>query len=175
MFLQLSFQSAPFKAITRGDKVKIMNLLDYTLVFFAWLINSALGFWVMVVSQHSMLAVLAVFYVGDSYPRAWRVRFLDQAYFAIGGLALLIFVFIIDGYLKDGMPKRDVLRRFARVTGIQLLMLFPLDLLTSLLQRSILERFSIGVMILELLGGAGLLAYSIIKDPVRQRVPSGGV
>ena len=155
--------------------MKIRTMMNYILVFFAWLINSALGFWVMVVSQHSLLAVLAVFYVGDSYPRAWRIRFFGQAYFAIGGLALLIFVFVIDGYLKDGLPKRDVLRRFARVSGIQLLILFPLDLLTSLLQRSILERFSIGVMILELLGGAGLLAYSIIRNPNRQRVPSGGV
>ena len=154
--------------------MKMGKVIRQVLVFSASLINSALGFWVMVVSQHSLLAVLAVFYIGDSYPRAWRVRFFDQAYFAIGGLVLLIFVFIIDGYLKDGLPKRDVFRRFARVSGIQLLVLFPLDLLTSLLQRSTLGRFSIGVMTLELLGGGGLLAYSILRNPKRQRAPSGG-
>jgi len=152
----------------------IRKVINHILVFFAWLISSALGFWVMVVSRHSLLAALAVFYVGDSYPRAWRARFWDRAYFAIGGLVLLIFVFFIDGYLKDGLPKRDVFRRFARIVGILLLILFPLDLLTALLQRSILGRFSIGVMMLELLGGGGLLAYSILRNPKRQRAPSGG-
>lgn len=141
--------------------MKIKTLINHILVFFAWLISSALGFWVMVVSRHSLLAALAVFYVGDSYPRAWRARFWDRAYFVIGGLGLLIFVFAINGYLKDGQPKQDVLRRFARVCGIQLLILFPLDLFTSLLQRSIVGRFSIVVMVVELLAGSALLVYSL--------------
>lgn len=147
--------------------MKTRHLAKQIGVFVAWAINSALAFWVMVVLRNALLAGLAVFYVGDSYPRAWRARFVDRAFFVFAGLALLIFLFASDGYLKDGIPKHDVLRRFARLLGIQLLILFPADLLTSLLQESLLGRFAIVVMVIELLGGAGLLAYSIWKAPRR--------
>ena len=54
--------------------MKIKILLNHVLVFIAWLINSALALWVMLVGRQSLLATLGVFYVGDSYPRAWRAR-----------------------------------------------------------------------------------------------------
>ncbi len=150
--------------------MKIRDLLKHSAVFFEWVVNSALAFWVMVVLRQALLAALAVFYVGDSYPRAWRARFWDRAYFVLAGLALLIFVFAIDGYLKNGMPTGDVSRRFARLVGIQLLILFPADLLASLLQRSLLGRFSVAVIVFESLVGIGLLAYSIVKAPKRGTV-----
>ena len=153
--------------------MKLRKLWHHVGVFFAWALDSALAFWTTVVIRQALLAALAVFYVGDSNPRAWRARFFDRAYFVFSGLGLLIFVFAIDGYFKDGMPKRDVVRRFARVTGILALILFPADLVTSLLQRSLLGRFSIAVMLLELLLGVGLLAYSIVQDPKRQQRSEG--
>jgi hypothetical protein len=156
--------------------MKTRHLMNHIAVFFAWAINSALAFWVMVVVRNALLVSLAVFYVGESNPRAWRARFWDRAFFVFAGLALLIFLFASDGYLKDGIPKGDVLRRFARLLGVQLLILFPADLLTTLLQESLLGRFAIIVVIVELLGGMGLLAYSIWKDPRRKvgNVSQGG-
>jgi hypothetical protein len=152
--------------------MKTRKLMKHVAVFLAWAFNSILAVWVMMVVRNALLAAMAVWYVGDSNPRAWRARFWDRAYFVFAGLGLLIFVFAIDGYLKDGMPKGDVFRRFARVVGIQLLILLPADLLTSLLQRSFLGRFSIFVIVIELIGGVGLLAYSIAKKPKRPQASS---
>jgi hypothetical protein len=130
-------------------------------IFIAWLLVSALGAWLFVVTREAMLSVLSTFYVGDSARRAWRVRFVDRVYFIIAGLIYLIFIFAIDGYLRDGLPKHDVLRRLARVLGIQLLALFPLDLTTYLLQRSLLGQWAIVVLVVEILGGAAFLFYSV--------------
>ncbi|MGC9522718.1 MAG: hypothetical protein ACP5HG_12660 [Anaerolineae bacterium] len=149
--------------------MKVQKWLKQILVFLAWAINSALGFWMMVVVRNAMLSALAVYYVGESMPRAWRARFLDRAYFVIVGLVYLIFIFAVDGYLRDGLPQRDVFRRFARVAGIQLLVLFPAELFTSLLQRSILGRFSLFVLPVELILGAALLIYPIYTKPKRHR------
>ncbi len=130
-------------------------------IFIAWLVVSALGAWIFVITREAMLSVLSTFYVRESAPRAWRVRFLDRAYFIVAGLAYMVFIFAIDGYLRGGLPKRDVLRRLARVLGIQLLVLFPFDLTTYLLQRSLLGQWGEVVLVIEILGGAALLFYSV--------------
>jgi hypothetical protein len=143
-------------------------------VFFAWLVVSVLGFWIFVVLREAILSLLSAFYVGESARRAWRVRFLDRAYFIIAGLAYLVFIFAIDGYLRDGVQRRDVLRRWARVLGIQLLVLFPLDLTAYFLGRSFLEQFGVALLVLELVVGGGLLVYSIKVKPKRERRRPGG-
>ena len=153
---------------------KIEELGKQIKIFFAWLVVSALGAWIFVVTREAMLSLLTTFYVRDSAPRAWRVRFLDRAYFIIAGLAYLVFIFAIDGYLRDGLPKRDVLRRLARVLGIQLLALFPLDLTTYLLQRSLLGEWAIVVLVVEILGGAALLFYSNRAKRLKRDQRSGG-
>ncbi len=143
-------------------------------VFFAWLVVSVLGFWIFVVLREAILSLLSAFYVGESARRAWRVRFLDRAYFIVAGLIYLIFIFAIDGYLRDGLSRRDVLRRLARVIGIQLLVLFPLDLITYFVGRSFLEQFGVVLPIVEILAGGALLFYSIKAKPKRERRSPGG-
>jgi hypothetical protein len=132
-----------------------------------WFLVSALGFWAMIVIRHALMSGMAVFYVGDSMPRAWRARFYDRAYFVIAGLIYLIFIFAIEGYLWDGVPLRDLFRRFARLAGIEGLILFVADLFTSIIQKTLLGRVSIILAVVELVLGGGLLAYSIIKKPKR--------
>jgi hypothetical protein len=119
----------------------------------------------MLVIRNAFLGLLASFYVGDSMPRAWRARFFDRAYFVFAGLGLLIFIFAIDGYLRDGLERNDAVRRFAKTIGLQLLILFPADLTTSLLQRSIAGSLSMVLLPLELLLGGALLAYAVINKP----------
>lgn len=146
------------------------------LVFLAWLLDSILGFWIVVVYRNALLSGLAVYYVGESMPRAWRARFFDRAFFVIAGLAYLICIFVIDGYLRDGLTRGDVFRRFARVTGIELLALFPVDVFTSFLQRSLLGRYSLIVLPAELILGGALLVHSILARRERRRrgKPRGG-
>lgn len=140
---------------------------DALIVFLVWLLVSAIGFWMMIVIRHALMSGMAVFYVGDSMPRAWRARFWDRAYFVIAGLIYLIFIFAIEGYLWDGVPLRDLFRRFARTVGIESLILFVADLFTSIIQKTMLGRVSVILAAVELVLGGGLLAYSIIKKPKR--------
>lgn len=138
-------------------------------IFLAWLANVALGFWILVVLHNMLLTILAAWYVGESVVRSWRARALNQFYFPISGLIYLIFIFAVDGYLRAGLEKRDLIRRFVKVTAIELLILFPADLLISLAEQSIFERSSLLLIALELVGGVGLLVYAILKDPKRKK------
>jgi hypothetical protein len=143
------------------------QLLQQAAVFLAWALNTVLGFWVMVVVRHSFMAALAVLYVGDSIRRAWVTRFWGQAYFAVAGLIYLIFIFFIDGYFKDGLAERDLFRRFSRIAGILLLMLFVADLVTSLIQRTMFGRLSLILLPVEGVVGTTLLIYSFYARTLR--------
>ncbi len=156
--------------------MKVKKLLEQAFVFVLWAIHAVLGFWMVTVIQSALLTALTIFYVGDSdsyYPR-WRVRAVGQLYYPIAGLIFLIFIFLVYGYLQDGLPERDTLRRFAHVAGIQLLIVFPADLFLSVVQESLIGPLSRVILPLQLVVGAGLLAYSIITRPKRKTYPTGG-
>ncbi len=149
-------------------KLKQDHWFSKVVIFLLWVIVCALGAWALIIVRHALIGGLAVYYVQDSYPRAWQVRFIDRAYYVIAGLTYLIFIFAIEGYLKDGLPKHDVFRRFARTAGIEALLLFVGDLFTSLIQKTLLGRVSIILTVVELVVGGALFAYSIVSKPERQ-------
>jgi hypothetical protein len=138
------------------------NFLEQILIFLAWAVVTALAFVVMFVGRSTMITVLALAYVGDSVRRGWRVRFFGQAYYVVAGLAFLIFIFVIDGYLKDGRARHDVLRRFFRATGIELLTLFVAYLIVALLEGGTTLPFGMVLLPATGLVGTGFVVYSIL-------------
>jgi hypothetical protein len=163
-----------FSHSTDGHDVKetMKRWVQQILVLLAWLGDTLLGLWVVIAVQQTVFTALAVWYVQDSNVRAWRARFYDRAYYVVAGLGYLIFIFILDGYLRDGLEKGDTFRRFAKVTGIGLLILFPVDLLNLLIhgwaQGARLGGYSLLLLVLELLGGAALVAYAWHHHPKRK-------
>lgn len=134
-------------------------------VFLTWLVTCALGLWIVLVGRSALLAFLVNVYIGDSVVRKLRARFFDQVYFVVAGLLYLIFIFTIENYLRSGLPQRDTLRRFAKTVGVELLVLFPLDLATALLGRSGIRLLNLLLFAAELLVGAGLLVYAVRTKP----------
>lgn len=154
------------------------GFLGQVLIFLAWAVATVLAFVVMIVGRSSLITVLAITYVGDSMQRSWRVRFWGQAYYVIVGLAFLIFLFVVDSYLKDGRAHHDVLRRFLRVTGIELLILFVADLAVTLTQGAAPQPFGIARLPVAGLVGAAFVTYSILVPPKRatpSNTPQGDV
>lgn len=136
------------------------RIADQMMVFLAWAVTTVLGFWVMVVVRQAFMSTLAVLYVEDSIRRGWTARFWGQVYYVVAGLIYLIFIFAVDGYLKDGQPKRDVLRRFCAVAGLELLILFVADVVTSLTQGVVLGQLSRIIMPVEGILGVAMLVYA---------------
>lgn len=125
-------------------------------VFFLWLLNSLLGFWLFYVARNALLTGLALYYVKDQTSRAWRAAFWDRAYFAIGGLAYLIFLFAIHGYLKEGAARGAGLQRFARVAAIELSIVAVFDLTLSWMEHVILTPAALALHLAEVFGAVGL-------------------
>lgn len=126
------------------------NWLIHIGVYLLWAVLVALGFWFLILSREAFLTA-AAYYVGDSFTRGWQVRFYDKIFFLFVGLLLLIFIYVTENYLREGIEKHNVLRRFMKVVGWVLLLIAATDIVLLVLQG---------------FTGAGLLRWLVIVAEV---------
>lgn len=107
---------------------------DYVLFYLLWTVLIALGFWFLILSRETFLTG-ASYYAGDSFVRGWQTRFLDKAFFLFVGLGVLVFIYATEGYLRAGIEKHDMLRRFFKISGGVMIAVFVMDLILLLLQQ----------------------------------------
>lgn len=134
--------------------------LGYIAAFLMWVVVLALGLWFILVGREGFLGALSVFYVGDSLPRAWRVRFLDKVFWIVLGLLWMVLMVVGEEYLRRGVVQRNLLKRFAKIAGPEILLIFVVDLFLFWLQGfgglSWLRWLILGG---ELLIGVGLVLF----------------
>ena len=107
---------------------------DYVLFYLLWTVLIALGFWFLILSRETFLTA-AAYYAGDSFVRGWQTRFYDKVFFLFVGIAVLVFIYATEGYLRAGIEKHDMLRRFFETSGWVLLAIFVMDLILLFLQQ----------------------------------------
>jgi hypothetical protein len=130
--------------------------LNYVLFYLLWTVLIALGFWFLILSRETFLTA-AAYYAGDSFTRGWQTRFFDKAFFLLVGLGVLVFIYATEGYLRAGIEKRDMLRRFFKTSGWVLLAIFVMDLILMVLQQFAGGAWLRWVVLVAELGlGAGL-------------------
>lgn len=108
--------------------------LSHILVYLLWAVLIALGFWFLILSREVFLTG-AAYYAGDSWTRGWQTRFLDKAFFLLMGVAVLVFILLTENYLREGVEKHTVLRRFEKVAGWTVLVIAAADVVLLFLQQ----------------------------------------
>jgi len=132
------------------------NLLAYGM----WIVDMLLAFWLAFLSRNVLLEILALFYQKESwsYPRWANV--IEKFYTLLVGLGWLVFMIVVEQYILAGIKKGNLLKRIARVTGLVLLAIFVVDLISFWLQgigSAIWLRWLI--LAAELIIGTGLFVY----------------
>lgn len=140
--------------------------LAYVLFYLLWTVLIALGFWFLLISRETMIVILA-YYAGDDFVRLWRAGFLDKAFFLFMGLAVLVYFYATEGYLRVGIEKGDMVRRFFKTSGWMLLLIFVVDLILLVLQRFAGAVWLRWVILVAELGLGALLSWL-----GRRRVPA---
>jgi len=110
------------------------RLLTHVLFYLLWTVLVVIGFWFLVLSREIFL-MAAAYYAGESIVRGWQARFLDKAFFLFIGLGVLVFIYATEGYLRAGIEKNDLVRRFAKISGWVLLVIFVADFILLALQQ----------------------------------------
>ncbi|MEJ5311073.1 MAG: hypothetical protein WHX52_15020 [Anaerolineae bacterium] len=108
--------------------------LSYVVFYLLWTVLIALGFWFLILSREAFLTG-AAYYAGDSFTRGWQTRFFDKVFFLSAGIAVLVFFYGTEGYLRAGIEKHDLLRRFFKAAGWMLLVIFVTDFILLALQQ----------------------------------------
>ncbi len=108
--------------------------LEYVLFYLLWTVLIAMGFWFLILSRETFLTG-AAYYAGDSFTRGWQTRFFDKVFFLSAGIAVLIYFYATEGYLRAGIEKHDMLRRFFKASGWMVLAIFVADFMLLALQQ----------------------------------------
>ncbi|HEU0297273.1 MAG TPA: hypothetical protein VFR47_31315 [Anaerolineales bacterium] len=104
------------------------NVLKYSLAYVLWIVDLALGLWLVFISRTAFLDILALFYKPGAWVYSRRVDLADKAFVLILGLGWLIFMIFIEHYYRANAFTGELPKRFARVTGLLLLCIFAVDM-----------------------------------------------
>ena len=136
----------------------LKKIPGYLSAYLLWIVVLLLGLWLAVLS-HSVLLAFAASLAGELYSKQVIVRFWDKVYQVVLGLAWLSVMIISEESFRKAASKGNLLKKFASICGIELLLIFIFDLLLLFLQNFVLEPLRLIVMVIELLVGIGLVIY----------------
>ena len=110
------------------------RIIRYVSAYLMWIVDLGLTFWLFMISRTVFLGIFALSYKGGQLIYAQRVDFAEKVFSILLGLAWLAFMIIVEAYFRSGASRDDLLKRFAKVTGPVLLVIFGVDLTLFLLQ-----------------------------------------
>lgn len=103
------------------------TLSRYFLAYTAWIVVLLAGVWLALLSRNALLGVFTAVYVQGLAPRARQVLSLEK-FFTLGmGLAWLGLMIVSEFSFRAGVQKGHLFKRFARILGIELLLIFLAD------------------------------------------------
>ena len=105
------------------------KVLKYLLAYVLWIIDLALGLWLLLISRTVFLDILALSFKEGSWVYSRRVDFADKVFLLVLGLGWLIFMIIIEHSYRASALTGELPQRFAWVTGFLLLCIFVIDML----------------------------------------------
>jgi len=102
-------------------------------VYLLWFAAIALGFWLALQMRTCIELSLILFYVKDRLMLVGPADFMDKYSFVFIICAWVVGIVLVEAYFRDGVKKHSLIRRFARVFGPALLLLFAVDLANLLM------------------------------------------
>lgn len=110
------------------------QLTRYLSAYVLWLFELGLALWLVLLIRTAYLGIFALSYKPGAWIYANRVQLADKFFLLMLGVGWLIFMIVTESYFRGGVAPDDVFKRFARVTGPVLLIVFCVDLLLLRLQ-----------------------------------------
>lgn len=100
---------------------------DWILAYAGWIVLFLLGLWLVFLLQRNIVEDLFFNRVNP-----WQLRGLGQWSVYVFGAIWLVYVFLIEGYLRQGLLQGNLYRRLVKA-GVPLLALIGLSWLVNLL------------------------------------------
>jgi hypothetical protein len=140
--------------------------VNYAIAYGMWVVFILLGVVYLIVSRSSLMGLLSTYYIQGHFQRGKEADLINQAYFLVFSLILLILTIVVEEYFKNGARKNRLPQRIARVMGIEMIFIFGASLAAAVLSG--FSALVILVLVLELLLGLSLiwLGYKIPREKI---------
>jgi len=103
-------------------------------VYLLWFAAVALGFWLALQMRTCIELSLVLFYVRDRIMLVRPADVMDKFSFPFLICAWVVGIVLVEAYFRSGAAKHVLMKRFARVFGPLLLVVFVVDLANLLMQ-----------------------------------------
>jgi len=132
-------------------------------IYLVWFPIVALLFWFALQLRTAVEIGLSAFYVRDQPLLIGPADVIDKYSFAAMICIWIVVIILIEAYLRNGLRDRSMFKRFTRIFGPGLLLLFLVDLFNLLmLDMATAGWLRWSTTVLELLIGGALTYYGYI-------------
>ena len=134
-----------------------------------WAVSIIMGLFFLLLSRDSLFGLLQVYFVQGGYQRGAEAKFMNQVYLLVMGFVVLIAMIIVEEYFKVGVQKGKLLKRVAKIMGIEILLIFAAHVASSVLMG--FSFLVVLVLVLELGVGVGLTWFGVKSKGVLVTLP----
>ena len=132
-------------------------------IYLVWFPIVALLFWLAVQLRTAIEIGLSAFIIGTNPWNARYADFLDKYSFAAIICIWIVVIILIEAHLRNGIRDKSMTRRFSKIFGPGLLLLFLVDLFNVLMPATTSAGWPRGlVVVMELLAGSAVTWYGFI-------------
>ena len=140
------------------------KVLGYAGVYLFWAVIIGIAILSLFLSRNFFLVLM-----GDLGVGMWSWAFIDKALLVVSGIGILILVIAAEFYLTNGLRQGLLLKRAARMVGLQLLVIVAFQSYISVF-RGNFWRPSLGLALIavQLVVGVVLFTYSLAPKAPRK-------
>jgi len=157
--------------------MKAKTGFDYVMAYLLWFVTLCLGAWFVFISRNTFETFLGGYYIKEKgqFLLSQQARFLDIVFPVVLWLLWLVMMIVTEEYYRKGAQKGNVLKRFAKVAGVLLVLIFIADLCQNLmLGLTVVGWLRWLLTIFELLAGVALIFAGRLKPASPDAKPGTG-
>jgi hypothetical protein len=106
----------------------------YAAAYGLWIVDLGLSAWLFLITRSALIAIMAMSSSAGEFQYTKTVNLVDRIFTVVLGLGWLLLSIFTEEYYRSSALKNELFKRFARVTGPLLLVIFIIDLLIFWLQ-----------------------------------------
>lgn len=153
----------------------LRNILDFVVRYALWLLSVAAGFYLLLRTRTTVLLAVASWF-DDGAAGPYRAGLVDKWGMIIMAIGLIVAVGVIEYAYNGARGAKELVSRFLKVTGVEVLILAGLDaLLQAVVGLASRNTFTVILFFVELFVGVLLVSHASWWPATRSRlVHTGG-
>jgi hypothetical protein len=139
--------------------MKVKTGFESVLAYLLWVVTLGLGAWLVIISRNTLEAFLGWYFIQEKnrFILTQQARLLDIVIPVVLWLLWFVMLILVEEYYRRGVEKHTLFKRFMKMIGVLLILIFFADLLFNLMLGFRVSGWLRWLItLIELLAGAAL-------------------